>query len=133
MNIVDLFAGVGGLSCGFRKAGFNVLLANEIDEDISKSYCLNHSNTTMINDDIKNILPLVEKMKEKIDVIIGGPPCQGFSMAGARIRTNNSFLDDPRNYLFRNYFSIVQKLEPTFFVMENVPGMLSMKERNPNW
>ena len=128
MNIVDLFAGVGGLSCGFRKAGFNVLLANEIDEDISKSYCLNHSNTTMINDDIKNILPLVEKMKEKIDVIIGGPPCQGFSMAGARIRTNNSFLDDPRNYLFRNYFSIVQKLEPTFFVMENVPGMLSMKD-----
>ena len=64
---------------------------NEIDEDISKSYCLNHSNTTMINDDIKNILPLVEKMKEKIDVIIGGPPCQGFSIAGKRI------IEDERN------------------------------------
>lgn len=128
MNIVDLFAGVGGLSCGFRKAGFKVLLANEIDESISKSYKLNHNDTVMINDDIKNIIPLVEKIEEKVDVIIGGPPCQGFSMAGARIRTNNSFLDDPRNYLFRNYFSIVQKLEPTFFVMENVPGMLSMKD-----
>lgn len=128
MNIVDLFAGVGGLSCGFRKAGFKVIFANEIDESISKSYKQNHSDTIMLNDDIKNIIPIIEKMKEKIDVIIGGPPCQGFSMAGARIRTKNSFLDDPRNYLFRNYFSIVQKLEPTFFVMENVPGMLSMKE-----
>lgn len=127
MNIIDLFAGVGGLSCGFRKAGFNVLLANEIDEDISRSYKNNHRNTMMINDDIKNILPLIEKIEEKVDVIIGGPPCQGFSMAGARIRNKKSFLDDPRNYLFRNYFSIVQKLEPTFFVMENVPGMLSMK------
>lgn len=128
MNIVDLFAGVGGLSCGFRKAGFKVLLANEIDESISKSYKLNHSDTIMINDDIKNIIPIVDKIDTKVDVIIGGPPCQGFSMAGARIRTKNSFLDDPRNYLFRNYFSIVQKLEPTFFVMENVPGMLSMKD-----
>lgn len=128
MNIVDLFAGVGGLSCGFRKAGFKVILANEIDESISASYKQNHSDTVMINDDIKNIIPIVENMKEKIDVIIGGPPCQGFSMAGARIRTKNSFLDDPRNYLFRNYFSIVQILEPTFFVMENVPGMLSMKD-----
>ena len=83
----------------------------------------------MINEDIKNILPQLDGLNSKIDVIIGGPPCQGFSMAGARIRENKStqFLNDPRNYLFRNYFQIVQKIEPKYFIMENVPGMLSMQ------
>lgn len=130
MNIIDLFAGVGGLSTGFRKAGFNIVLANEIDESIAKSYEKNHPETIMINDDIKNILPALDKINKKIDVIIGGPPCQGFSMAGARIRENKPerFLDDPRNYLFRNYFQVVQKIEPKYFIMENVPGMLSMKD-----
>lgn len=130
MNVIDLFAGVGGLSTGFRKAGFNIILANEIDTSIAESYKKNHKETLMINDDIKNILPKLDNLDNKVDVIIGGPPCQGFSMAGARIRENksNQFLDDPRNYLFRNYFLIVQKVEPTFFVIENVPGMLSMKE-----
>lgn len=128
MNVIDLFSGVGGFSSGFRKAGFNIVLANEIDKSISESYHLNHPETEMINDDIKNILPKIKKLDKKIDVIIGGPPCQGFSMAGARIRNvkADGFLDDPRNYLFRYYFKIVQEIEPTFFVMENVPGMLSM-------
>lgn len=128
LNIIDLFSGVGGFSAGFRKAGFNVLVANEIDETISESYKKNHPETLMINDDIKNILPEIKKIDKKIDVIIGGPPCQGFSMAGARIRENkkDAFLDDPRNYLFRHYFRIVQETEPKYFVMENVPGMLSM-------
>lgn len=130
MNVIDLFAGVGGLSTGFRKAGYNIVLANEIDESIALSYEKNHKETMMINDDIKNILPKLDDLNVKIDVIIGGPPCQGFSMAGARIRgtKSNQFLDDPRNYLFRNYFQIVQKVEPKYFVMENVPGMLSMKD-----
>ena len=130
MNVIDLFAGVGGLSTGFRKAGFNIVLANEIDESIAESYQKNHTETIMINDDIKNILPELDKINKKIDVIIGGPPCQGFSMAGARIRENkqDQFLDDPRNYSFRNYFQVVQKIEPRFFIMENVPGMLSMKD-----
>lgn len=127
MKVIDLFSGVGGLSAGFEKAGYDIVLANEFDKDIAKSYQLNHKKTIMINDDIKNILPEVEKYKNKIDVIIGGPPCQGFSMAGARIR-KNSFLEDPRNFLFRNYFSVVQAVEPKYFVMENVPGMLSMEK-----
>ena len=130
MNVIDLFAGVGGLSTGFRKAGFGIVLANEIDETIAKSYQKNHSETIMVNDDIKNIIPELDRINKDVDVIIGGPPCQGFSMAGARIRENKSskFLDDPRNYLFRNYFQVVQKVEPKFFIMENVPGMLSMKD-----
>ena len=127
MKVIDLFSGVGGLSAGFEKAGYDIVLANEFDKDIAKSYQLNHKKTIMINDDIKNILPEIEKYKNKIDVIIGGPPCQGFSMAGARIR-KNSFLEDPRNFLFRNYFSVVQAVEPKYFVMENVPGMLSMEK-----
>lgn len=126
MNVIDLFSGVGGLSCGFRKAGYKILLANEIDKSISESYKLNHPETLMINDDIRNIIPLLDKYKGQIDVIIGGPPCQGFSMAGARIRKKNDFLEDPRNFLFRNYFEVVQKIEPKYFIMENVPGMLSM-------
>ena len=130
MNVIDLFSGVGGFSNGFRKAGFRIVLANEIDANIADSYQKNHNETIMINDDIKNILPIVKNIKEKIEVIIGGPPCQGFSMAGARIRTSkgNEFLDDPRNYLFRHYFSIVQEIEPKIFVIENVPGMLSMHD-----
>ena len=130
MDVIDLFAGVGGFSSGFRKAGYNIILANEIDKDIAASYSKNHPETRMINDDIKNILPKVKGLKGKVEVIIGGPPCQGFSMAGARIRTNKGreFLDDPRNYLFRHYFAVVQEVEPQFFVMENVPGMLSMQD-----
>lgn len=126
MKVIDLFSGVGGLSSGFRKAGYEIILANEIDKSIADSYKKNHPDTIMINDDIKNLLPYLDKVGEKIDVIVGGPPCQGFSMAGARIRKKNAFLEDPRNFLFRNYFEIVQKVEPKYFIMENVPGMLSM-------
>lgn len=126
MKVIDLFAGVGGLSAGFRKAGYDIVLANEIDKDISESYKKNHPETIMINDDVKNILPYLDNLNYKIDVIVGGPPCQGFSMAGARIRKKNAFLEDKRNFLFRNYFEVVQKIEPKYFIMENVPGMLSM-------
>ena len=126
MKVIDLFAGVGGLSSGFRKAGYDIVLANEIDKSISESYKKNHPDTLMINDDIKNFIPYLDKLDDKVDVIIGGPPCQGFSMAGARIRKKNAFLEDPRNFLFRNYFEVVQKVEPKYFIMENVPGMLSM-------
>lgn len=126
MKVIDLFAGVGGLSSGFRKAGYDIVLANEIDKSISDSYKKNHPDTLMINDDIKNFIPYLDELNDKIDVIIGGPPCQGFSMAGARIRKKNAFLEDPRNFLFRNYFEVVQKVEPKYFIMENVPGMLSM-------
>ena len=126
MKVIDLFAGVGGLSSGFRKAGYDIVLANEIDKSISESYKKNHPDTLMINDDIKNIISYLDNISDKVDVIIGGPPCQGFSMAGARIRKKNAFLEDPRNFLFRNYFEVVQKVEPKYFIMENVPGMLSM-------
>lgn len=146
MNVIDLFSGAGGFSSGFIKAGYNIVLANEIDEQIAYTYQKNHPDTLMINEDIKifstNFDEIISKYleelnpneKEKflynlknIDVIIGGPPCQGFSMAGSRIRKKNAFLDDPRNYLFKYYFKIIQKFEPKYFIIENVPGMKSMK------
>ena len=80
-NIIDLFSGVGGISLGFQQAGFNVLLANEIDKDISEYYKKNHPNIRMINEDITklNIETIFETYKSQTDVIVGGPPCQGFS------------------------------------------------------
>ena len=121
-NVIDLFAGVGGLSLGFEMAGFSVLLANEYDEEIANAYVVNHKKVKMIVDDITKIdfantfLPF----KGKVDVIIGGPPCQGFSQKGQR-----KLIDDKRNYLFRYFIKTVELLTPKYFVMENVPNILT--------
>lgn len=85
-KVIDLFAGVGGLSLGFEKQGFEVVLANEYDQSIAESYRENHKQTKMICEDITSIdLPEVfGDFYGNIDVIIGGPPCQGFSQKGAK-------------------------------------------------
>ena len=104
------------------------MVANEIDEQISKSYVKNHNKTIMLNCDVSEFNTNFSKLKlnkSKIDLVVGGPPCQGFSMAGARIRKNN-FIEDPRNYLFKKYFDVIKKIEPNFFIMENVTGLASM-------
>ena len=126
---IDLFAGCGGLSQGFIKAGFDCVSAVEIDEEISISLQKNHRSTKVFQEDIKNINSndLLNNKKE-IDLVIGGPPCQGFSMAGKRIRDNGQFLDDPRNQLFREFCRIVSDLKPKVFLMENVPGILSIND-----
>lgn len=124
IKTIDLFAGCGGFSCGFEKAGFDIVSAVEFDKEIAKSYEKNHLNTKMIADDIKNVdNDNVFKFGEA-DIIIGGPPCQGFSMAGARIR--NGFIDDPRNYLFKHYFNVVKIVRPKIFILENVKGILNL-------
>lgn len=125
MNVVDLFAGCGGLSLGFIKAGYNIKKAVEYDPIIANTYKRNHSDVEVIVDDIKNIDDSGVFVLGDADVIIGGPPCQGFSMAGARIR--QGFIDDPRNYLFKHYFNVVKKVRPKVFVMENVKGMKTMQ------
>jgi len=128
LNIIDLFAGVGGISCGFKKAGFNVLSANEYKEDIALTYKKNHSKTKVIVDDITKVKSrdfLINKT-DRVDVVVGGPPCQGFSMAGRRIRNNGEFLNDPRNELFKEFYRIVKDLKPKIFIMENVAALLSM-------
>lgn len=119
---IDLFAGCGGFSLGFSQAGFNVHTAVEIDPDIAETYRNNHGNAHVIVDDVRNVDIF---QKGDSDIIIGGPPCQGFSMAGARIRAG--FVDDPRNYLFRRYVEIVSIVRPQVFVMENVKGLCTFR------
>ncbi|MBE5950703.1 MAG: DNA cytosine methyltransferase [Lachnospiraceae bacterium] len=121
-KVIDLFAGVGGLSLGFEKHGFDVVLANEYDASIAAAYQLNHKNTKMIVGDITslNLEEVFGKYKGKIDVVIGGPPCQGFSQKGQR-----KTIHDERNFLFKYYVAVVELVEPRYFVMENVPNLLS--------
>lgn len=122
-NYVDLFAGVGGLSLGFDRAGFKNALSVEIDKTFAKNYSLNLKNHNMICKDIKSISDdeiIILTGNKDIDVVIGGPPCQGFSIAGNIGRT---FLDDPRNYLFKEFVRFVNVLKPRLFLLENVAAM----------
>lgn len=121
MKVIDLFSGIGGLSEGFRKKGFDIVVANEIDKEIAESYHQNFPETLMINKDITkiNISDVFEKYKDS-DVVLGGPPCQGFSQKGKRLS-----LKDPRNYLFRYFAKVVEYVRPQYFVMENVPNLLT--------
>jgi len=125
-KIIDLFAGCGGFSVGFEQAGFDIVKAVEIDGMIAESYAHNHPKTKMLVEDIANVDNEKYFSKHEADVIIAGPPCQGFSMAGARIR-GKTFKDDPRNYLFKHYLNVVRLVKPDFFVFENVKGILTMK------
>ena len=122
-NVIDLFAGVGGLSYGFSKLPeFNIIAANEIEKDISIAYTLNHPNVKMMNCDINDLTK--EKLDEvlggqTIDLVVGGPPCQSYSTLGKRQM-------DERANLFMQYKRILEILKPRAFVFENVVGLLSM-------
>ena len=124
-RVIDLFAGCGGFSVGFEQAGFSIVKAVEYDKTIAKSYSHNHKGTILLSEDIGNVDNEFYFSRGESDVIIGGPPCQGFSMAGARIRNKNTFIEDPRNYLFLHYVNIVRIVRPKVFVLENVKGILS--------
>lgn len=117
--VVALFAGCGGLDLGFRKAGFNIVWANEYDKDIWESYEKNHLDTVLDRRDIRKI-----SSKEMPDCIgiIGGPPCQSWSEAGSQRGIN-----DERGKLFLEYVRILKDKQPLFFLAENVSGMLHKK------
>ncbi len=124
MKVIDLFAGCGGFSTGFSQAGFKISKAVEFDSSIAKTYEINHNGTKVYVSDIGLIDNTDYFQEGESDIIIGGPPCQGFSMAGARIR--GGFVDDPRNYLFKHYFNVVKIVKPKLFIIENVKGILTM-------
>lgn len=121
-KVIDLFSGVGGLSLGFENAGFDVILANEYDESIASSYSKNHPKTKMMIGDITKLdfNDCFQPYRNKIDLIIGGPPCQGFSQKGKR-----KTIHDERNYLFQYFVKTVLIVKPKYFVMENVPNLLT--------
>lgn len=123
-KVIDLFAGCGGFSTGFIQAGYTITKAVEYDEMIAKTYAINHPETKLYIEDIGKIDNNQFFKENEADVIIGGPPCQGFSMAGARIR-GVKFRNDPRNYLFKHYLNILKLVKPQYFVFENVKGLLT--------
>ena len=124
-KVIDLFAGCGGFSVGFEKAGYSIIKAVEYDKQIAESYMHNHKHTVMYAEDIGKLDNEQYFSRGESDIIIGGPPCQGFSMAGARIREKNAFMNDPRNFLFRHYVNVVKIVRPKIFLLENVKGILS--------
>jgi DNA (cytosine-5)-methyltransferase 1 len=121
MIAADLFSGVGGLSQGFISAGFEIAFAIEFDKEIADAYAKNHPGTEMINENICTIdVESVKKRHPHIDLIMGGPPCQGFSQKGKRMSIN-----DPRNFLFQQFVRFVESFKPKYFVLENVPNIIT--------
>lgn len=118
-NVLDLFSGVGGMSLGFEQAGFDILASIELDPIHAAVHSFNFPMTRTICADIQNVQgqELVKSLRHDIDVVVGGPPCQGFSLIGQRIA------DDPRNRLISEFVRIVLEVQPSYFVMENVKGL----------
>lgn len=124
---IDMFAGAGGLSAGLRLAGFKCLWANEIDKFAANTFSANFPSTAVETKDVRELSPCVIRKYlgldiGQIDLIAGGPPCQGFSTYGKRNEL------DPRNQLYRNFFEFIGEFRPKCFVMENVVGILSMND-----
>jgi DNA (cytosine-5)-methyltransferase 1 len=124
-TVVDLFAGAGGLSEGLKKAGFTSILANEYDEMAATTFKHNHPNVPILVKDIRHlsvdeILRITRKKEAEISLVCGGPPCQGFSLAGSRMAS------DPRNAMFKEFVRVVNGLKPSVFLFENVSGIMSM-------
>ena len=121
---IDLFCGAGGMSLGFEQAGFDVLAAFDVEDFNVRTHSANFPNTkamvadlsTITGDDLRSLAALRRK---KIDVVFGGPPCQGFSVGGRRD------LSDKRNLLLYDFAKLVRQIKPKYFVMENVKGLMS--------
>src|ERR1051326_7595377 len=123
---VDLFCGAGGITEGFREAGYRCLYANDCMKEAVETFSLNHAGSLSEARDIEDVDPAqvrkrVGIKKGDLDVLVGGPPCQGFS-----INAPERFLTDPRNKLFKDYLRFLEEFEPKAFLFENVPGLLSL-------
>ncbi len=117
---IDLFSGAGGFSLGLDAAGFHNCCAVDIEASYCETYRANFPHHHLIQQDVKQITAKELNMiiaGRQIDVVIGGPPCQGFSIAGS---IGRKFIDDPRNHLFQEFARIVEIVKPNYFVMENV-------------
>lgn len=118
MRLISLFSGCGGLDLGFERAGFDIPIANEFDPTVWSTFKCNHPRTTLLTDDIRRLR--ADDLPDDIDGIIGGPPCQSWSEAGARRGIN-----DAGGQLFFDYIRMLKAKQPKFFLAENVRGMLA--------
>lgn len=121
MKIISLFSGVGGLDLGFTNAGFKIVFANDNDKDVWETFEKNHK----IRIDKRSIHEINSKEIPEAEGIIGGPPCQSWSLAGRM-----EGIEDPRGKLFWNYLNMIKEKQPLFFLAENVPGILSPKHKS---
>jgi len=129
-NVVDIFSGAGGMSLGFHLAGHTMLSALELEEDFVKTFTANVPTTRQVvvgdirrEETVSRLMEQIGDSCEEINTVIGGPPCQGISEAGNKRSTS-----DPRNNLYLLFIRIVELLQPRYFVMENVPGLLSLEK-----
>ena len=125
-TVIDLFCGAGGLSEGFRQAGYRVLLGSDIDPTFGETFSRSHDGARFISKPIQSlssaeILSATGLGKGQLDVLVGGPPCQGYS-----VYNHGRGEHDPRAGLFREYLRLVRELSPKWLVMENVTGLLSI-------
>ena len=124
-SVLDIFCGAGGFSEGFREAGFKIVAGIDNDPQALLTYSANFPDALTIRKDLSRIpdvedLEYRELFRKRIDVLIGGPPCQGFSIAGKRMK------DDPRNKLYKAYLALIATLKPSVLVVENVPTILTL-------
>ena len=124
LRFVDLFAGAGGISEGFRQAGMLPVLGSDVDPDACATYAANFPEATAICGDIRDrdVKAKILELGRGVDIVAGGPPCQAFS----QVRNHARIIEDPRNSLYRQFVGVVDALEPKAFVMENVPGMAQL-------
>ncbi len=122
MKVISLFSGCGGLDLGFKRAGFDIPVANEFDKTIYETFKINHPDTHLVEGDIRKVTSeqLSEFINGETDGIIGGPPCQSWSEAGSL-----KGIEDERGRLFYEYIRILNDFKPKFFLAENVSGMLA--------
>lgn len=126
LTVIDLFSGAGGLSRGFMDAGFEVLIGIDFDDAALRTFAQNHGSAKAVkldlfdHNNISVLESMLAEMGETLDVLVGGPPCQGFSLAGKREE------DDERNTLYSAMVKTAAKLKPRAVVLENVPGMLTL-------
>jgi DNA (cytosine-5)-methyltransferase 1 len=132
LTAIDLFSGAGGLHIGFENAGFDIKLCVDNDDLVERTHKRNFPKIPMINKDVRKISPKdIQSYLNggSVDVIIGGPPCQGFSTIGHRVSSDpeKRLAHDPRNELVLVYANLIKALKPKFIVMENVKGILTME------
>lgn len=122
---IELFAGCGGMAKGFMQANHKIVWMNEWNRICCHTYKINFPNVKICQKDIRQltVAKIKSEVDEKVELIFGGPPCQGFSLAGLRFR------DDPRNELYKEFLRVVEGLSPEHFVIENVPGIRKFKDQ----